>query len=342
MKVSGFIGISCLMATALSFTACSSDSDAANELATEQTATINFTAELPSSISARAAENATVYSDGTKATTLYYAVYTTDNNSDRLVLTNYGKDGDNCFKNDVVTFNNLKATVSLNLAIGHTYKFAFWAQSPEAKCYSFNTTTGAIDIDYSSMLCNDENTDAFYSNATLTFGANTEDQSITLSRPFAQLNIGATDYNDAKSLGLEVVTSQVSIFGVCNSLNLLTDTPSGFASVNFDFNTIPAKQQNSGVFPAKENGKYVDAVYTAMNYILVANGKQNLDIQFNYKDAAGTALGITDVRYLHNIPLERNHRTNVYGELLLSQQSWTIEIDPTIITPDYNVVYTEN
>ena len=334
------------LAAVASFASCTSENNAVADFENTQaqTETVTFTTTLPSSVSSRAAES-TTYGDGTKATTLYYAVYavteTEEATTKALVLTNYGKKGDDCYEEDAVTFSNRTATVTMSLATGKTYEVAFWAQSPKATCYSLNTKTGVITVNYTNMLCNDDNVDAFYASTKVTFGSASTAHSVTLHRPFAQLNIGITDAEEALAKGLDVEKSQISIFGVCNELNLLTGAASGFASATYGYNVIPEDQVGAGVFPAKENGNYVDAEYSAMAYIFVAS-KTTLDIQYNYVDKSGNALSMYDVHYLHNVPFEPNHRTNIYGDMLMAdEQTWTIKIDQSFIDPSYDNIYDE-
>ncbi len=344
MNLKQTMGALIALAAVSTMASCSSDDAIADfeNSRDQQTTTLSFTATLPGGLQSRAAESSTVYGDGTKATTLYYAVYAVDTTKTvtehSLVRTNYGVEGDNGFFADTVKFVNHTATIDLNLAIGKVYEVAFWAQSPDAKCYQFDTENGVIDIDYSKMVCNDDNTDAFYASTRVTFGQSTESHSVVLHRPFAQLNIGITDSAKGLEAGLAVEKSQIFIYGVCNKLNLLTGAASGFVGATYSFNTIPELQTGAGSFPAKENNVNVAAEYSAMAYVLV-DSKMSLDIQYNYVDKINTPLAGNDTHYLHNVPFEPNHRTNIYGDMFTTSQSWTIKIDQSFINPEYNNIY---
>lgn len=344
-----FLGMLALT-SAMTFVSCNSE-DGLNEVVATDQATVTFTTSLPTDLISRAATgvdnntslSSSVYGDGTKATTLYYAVYTYNAEGNTLVLTNYGKEGDNCYVKDDVNFVNLNAKVSFTLANGTAYKFVFWAQSPKAEQYSFNPATGDINIDYSKVICNDDNQDAFFASVDYTFSQGTS-QSVTLTRPFAQLNVGLTDYARAKEVGMEVAQSSLSIYKIPNTMNLITgeipvydagNLGFGSSDVNYDdalysFNTTPAKQANAGRFPAKENGEYVDAEYEAMVYILATD--KVYDIQFNYMSTTGVEKSYS----FFSVPLKPNHRTNIYGGLLLTNQEWTISINQNFLDPDMN------
>jgi hypothetical protein len=227
MKAPKFLIGMLAIASAFSFASCSNSEEDLNVASNESTVT--FTTALPTELISRAATGAdnnsglteSIYGDGLKATTLYYAVYTYNENGNNLVLTNYGKEGDNGFVNNPVKFNNLTATVSFTLANGTPYKFVFWAQSDEAAQYTFNPATGDIKIDYSKVVCNDDNQDAFFACVNYTFEQG-QGKSVTLTRPFAQLNVGLTDYARAKEVGMEVAETSMSIYKVPNTLNLIT------------------------------------------------------------------------------------------------------------------------
>lgn len=351
-----FLASAMMLAMALPFTSCSSESAedlSINASNVDKTSTISFNVALPTGIvnRSRATDDASlssiVFGDGTKATTLYYAVYavTTENSEtvNTLVETNYGSADqyeDGIFVDDQVEFVGHMATVSFALANGHPYKFVFWAQSPEVDCYTIDAEKGLLHIDYTKHACNDDNTDAFYACEALTYGDETANHEITLTRPFAQLNIGITDYKNAQIKGLDIEKSTITIAGAYNTLNLLTGEGSyqgtTLSSIELPAGEIPAKQDNAGVFPAKENGQYVDAEYVAMAYLLVGAEKQVFSLQFNYINGAGVELANTNLHYLDAVPLQRNHRTNLYGDLAVKEQTWTVKITPAFEDPDIN------
>lgn len=338
MKAKYFIGM--LMASA-AIVSCS-DANEMSELTTnaaQQKAEVTFTTSLPTELISRAgtgadngtALSASVFGDGMKATTLYYAVYATENGTNKLVLTNYGKDGDTAYKADAVTFTNLNATVTLSLPVGQEYKLAFWAQSASAECYTFNPATADITIDYSKGLANDDNLDAFFASTSLTVTSayTNQSQSVTLTRPFAQINVGVTDYAAAKEVGFEVVKTNLSFMYVNSVLNLLSgEASTPVLNGAYDYNVTPAQQANAGVFPAKENGEYVDAEYIAMAYVLT-NGP-TYDVQLNYTSNTGVVRSYG----IYNVPMTRNKRTNVYGGLLTGTQQLNVTISNAFVGED--------
>ena len=162
----------------LGVTSCSSD-DAPQVAADGET---SFTVRLPEELGSR------TFGDGKSATTLKYAVY--EHGSIQPITLS---DGENF---GTAQFNNLQTTVSLNLPRGKHYDIIFWAQNPDAP-YTFSAENRNVTIDYEAGYT--EENDAF-SYVLKNFAITTAtSQTVTLKRPFAQLNIGTTDYDMAQS-----------------------------------------------------------------------------------------------------------------------------------------------
>ena len=247
------------------------------------------------------------YSDGKTATTLQYAVYDAEGN----ILNDFTvTDG---------TINS-SANVDLQLTTGNTYSVIFWAAAPGAP-YTVNFTDKTMDVDYNGALSNDEGRDAFYKYHTFTVnGAQTE--TIELKRPFAQLNIGTADLAASTAAGYTPTRSSVTVENVYETLNLATGAVSDEAVVVFAENAIPSGQ----TFPVANNE------YLAMNYLLVSAEKEVVDLTFTYTD--GTT---AKTRTVGAVPVQRNYRTNIYGNLLTSDVDVNVEIEPDYETPDHLV-----
>jgi hypothetical protein len=299
-----------------------------NVLNTQET-TATITAIVSTDIASRSANDAAAYGDGTKATELFYALFDADNsNSFKLLRTNYGKTGDACFVNDVVTVRNLIANISLPLASGKKYTMVFWAQSPEATQYSFNPATAEIAIDSSKLRCNDDNQDAFYACQTFVFDAKAASLTVTLTRPFAQLNIGATDYADALAMGVEMSSSHLCVYNMPTKLNLIDGTTSDVVKyADYQYNSIPSSQANAGAFPAIADGEAVDAEYIAMAYVLVDKGKSLSDVEFDFTTDQIKSRGTDNVKEFHFVPMQRNSSANIYGDLFTAEVTWSVSIN---------------
>ena len=260
------------------------------------TSTVSFNLSTPQ-MASRA------YSDGMTATVLQYAVY---------------DEAGNILGGFTTTDATIKGstTVDLQLVTGNTYKVVFWAAAPNAP-YTVDLAAKTMSVSYDNALCNDEARDAFYAYKEFTVeGAQSE--RIELKRPFAQINIGTSDYAEATKAGYTPTKSSVEVTGVANTLNLFTGEATGEVNASFAF----AKIKKDETFPVDGNE------YLAMNYVLVGAEKQLVDVAFSYTDDSKTK-----DRVVSSVPVQRNYRTNIYGKLLTSQVDINVEIKPEYNEP---------
>ena len=266
----------------------------------QQELTLNLGSEATVSFNVATPEIAVkAYSDGTTATRLQYAVYDAAGG----ILPNLTKTD--------ATING-STTVNLQLTTGNTYSVIFWAAA-EGAPYTVDFATKTMTVDYNGAKCNDEARDAFYAYREFTVtGAQTE--TIELKRPFAQLNIGTADYEDAKKAGYVPTQSYVKVSEVYSKLNLKTGAVT--EKVN-DVTFATADIDKDETFPVAGNQ------YLAMNYVLVAKDKEVVDIEFTYTDGSNAK-----TRTVGSVPVQRNYRTNIYGKLLTSDVDINVEIKP--------------
>ena len=270
------------------------------------------------------------YGDGTTAKTVYVHVYQQDATGGLTYIQPAAKDASLKTPSQSLTLNGRKATYSTRLVTGQTYTFVFWAQADNAP-YKYNTEAKTITVDYASAAGNDESRDAFYNvlpNVKIE-GAYTA--SVQLSRPFAQLNFGAADYEEAKAAGLTVTDATVKLTHAATSLNLLDGTTAGDVTVTFASAALPA-DPNAILTAGGKNYKYV-----AMDYVLVGKSAKTLSEVTLNLTATGTQSTTPEFTY-SNVPLQANYRTNIVGNLFTSPAEVNITVDPAFDTPDYDVV----
>ena len=245
------------------------------------------------------------YSDGKTATVLQYAVYDAEGNElPDLTVTDAEIHG--------------STTVNLQLTTGNTYSVIFWAAAQDAP-YTVVFAAKTMTVDYSNAVSNDETRDAFYKYHTFTVkGAQTE--TIELKRPFAQLNIGTSDYAATSSAGYTPAYSYVKV-PVSSQLNLVDGSVDTAADVEFKLAAIPQGE----TFPVSGYD------YLSMNYLLVPADKEVVDLTFGYSES-NTAVEKT--RTVGSVPVQRNYRTNIYGQLFTSDVDINVEI-----VPDYDDEY---
>ena len=214
---------------------------------------------------------------------------------------------------------------------GQTYSFVFWAQNPNATTGAvvFDPTTGKVNVDYSKIKANDETLDAFTAHVNDLTVTGALSQSVTLKRPWAQVNYGSAqaDWDAAVAAGITVAKSKVTVNNVYTTLNALNGEVEGDATtadVVLAANTIPAKAATPRTLTVSgTNYKYI-----GLNYLLVGNeGQQSLikaDLQIFKEGDDNTPV---NTLAFSNVPVQRNYRTNIIGNLLTSQTQFSITLD---------------
>ena len=248
------------------------------------------------------------YSDGSTATALQYAVYDAT-----------GVELHALTKTDATI--NGSTTVKLQLTTGNTYSVIFWAAAPGAP-YSVDFENKTMTVDYSAAVSNDEARDAFYAYKTFTVNG-AQSETIELKRPFAQLNIGTGDYAASTNAGYTPTKSAVTVKNIYKTLDLVEGEVSESVEVAF----ASADINKNETFPV------AGYEYLAMNYLLVSKDKEVVDVEFTFADGADAK-----TRTVGSVPVQRNYRTNIYGNILTSEVDIKVEIKPEYETPD-NLVY---
>ena len=270
------------------------------------------------------------YGDGTTAKTVYVHVYQQDAKGGLTYIQPASKGASLKTPSQSLTLNGLKATYNTRLVTGQTYTFVFWAQADNAP-YTYDTDAKTITVDYASAAGNDESRDAFYNvlKDVKIEGAYTA--SVQLTRPFAQLNFGAADYEEAEAAGLTVTDAAVTLTHAATSLNLLEGTTAGDKTVTFASAALPADP--NAILTA--GGK--DYKYVAMDYVLVGKSAKTLSEVTLTLTATGVQSATPEFTY-SNVPLQANYRTNIVGNLFTSPAEVQIEITPGFGAPDNDVV----
>ena len=204
-------------------------------------------------------------------------------------------------------------------------------------------------MDYTAPVGNDEDRDAFFQHVELEVkGAST--QNVTLRRPFAQLNFATSDYAEAKKAGLKYGGSKVVVKNVHNTLNLLDGKASGAAEVTFDYAALVENETTTHPGTTDATKLYT---WLSMNYLLTGSvvpdaadvqkaDKELVDVAFEVyapgatDDVAGDLINTVNVS---QVPVQRNYRTNIYGNLLTSAVDFNIVIDPIYYEPAWDVEY---
>lgn len=309
-------------------------------------AQVTFSLGLEGGIATRA------ISDGTGAKKLVYAVYKLDADGNPVLQKVVGSNNDGQFVDAEAFDGGLTETVSVTLAKGQTYQVAFWAQNPSCNAYTTTDLTN-VEVDYEGATNNNDVRDAFFKTVEFTVNGN-QTIDVELKRPFAQINVGVykTDWEAAVKSGIEIEKSSVVIKDAATSINLLTGEVGAETTdveVSYSSNTIPNEDLKVDL---NGDGDYDDEneVYKwlSMSYILVADRNLDTDnngvlgdqratlesLQYTFSPVSGNNITFGDG--LNSVPVQRNWRTNILGQLLTGNIEFNITINP-IFEGDFNV-----
>lgn len=280
---------------------------------------VTFTAQLPGGPATKA------ISDGAKAVDLYFEVY--DEQQVKIAALRQVK------KN---AFSNLEATVTVQLVKGQTYNFIFWAQNP--KCTAYNVENlNKITIDYNGIKSQDETRDAFYAVEKGFKVTGPFSKPVVLNRPFAQLNMGTADAAAAEAAGVKVEQTKVVVEEVATVLYPFTGAVSDKKTVEFALADI-IKDEPLVVITkdAKDNEVSNSYQWLSMNYLLVSTpsadgaAKDLVKVTATIKHNKGEIPLVAS-----NVPVQRNWRTNLVGNLLTETGEFKVVIDKDYIN-DHN------
>ena len=310
-------------------TSCSTDEQDVVQSGNE--AQVTFSLGLEGGIATRA------ISDGTGAKKLVYAVY---NAEGELIKTIANADVNGQIVDNSAFDNGLTEDVTITLAKGQQYTVAFWAQNPNCTAYT-TTDLENVTVDYAG-LNNDETRDAFFKSETFTVTGSTE-MDVVLKRPFAQINVGVyqSDWDAAVASQIEIEKSKVTIEKAATSINLLTGAVAGEQTVEYGFDLIPAKftapetldvdLDNDGT---KENYVYLSMSYILANDATTGYAKTTLEgLDFTFAPISGNNINFSEG--LNAVPVQRNWRTNIIGQILTGDIKFNITLDP-IYDGEYN------
>lgn len=259
-----------------------------------------FSVDVPGVIGTKAGE-------GTKATKLYYQVF----DAEGAPVTGLPMQ---------VKDIHVSTTVNFQLIKDQTYNFVFWAQTAEAGYYTV-TDLRTITANYEGKNSNDENFDAFFAveKAITINGPITK--TVTLKRPFAQINVATTGVLKAGETTVNVdftgATSAVTVKGVPTVFSPLTDELSSPVNA-LQFASAAIPEGNFAVTGSTETYKYL-----AVNYVFAPVDGTVYDVE-----AALNVAGKDVTVKVPSVPAKRNYRTNIYGNLLTTTADFNVEIDP--------------
>ena len=242
---------------------------------------------------------------------------------DKLACAVY--DGETLYANATVAKAEGKFAYAPSLYYGKTYTVVFFA-------YKDGAYTVSDDLKTITRSGNGEAADAFTyketvkinANGTLTIDGAASEQtasnhSVTLTRPFAQLNIGTESLGDMTNAGATGV--KVTITGCAANYSAL-DGASGTSTVTY---TSTASDFSANKFTVNDT----EYSLVSLNYLFAAD---------NVTATVEVLNGTTTIRTieLSNLPLKANQKTNIYGNLVKGNLTFNVTMNPGFSATENN------
>ncbi len=275
---------------------------------------VTFNALLPEGIKTRA------IGDGTTANQLVVAVYEAGSDAE---LIRVDKQID------------ISTTVEFKLVKGKTYDFVFWAQNKKNGYYTIDDLKN-IKISYDGE-ANDEGRDAFFATRKGLLVTGAMNETVTLHRPFAQVNFGASDYAAAEGAGFKPTLSSFTATGAATVFCPFTEEGATEATVSYTAKELPKEDLKVKIGDKENSYKWL-----AMNYFIPVGKigeKQVSDVSATF--ALDAQSNKTVKISAPNAPVRSNYRTNILGSLLTDQTNFNVVIAPAFnevedTDPDYS------
>ena len=228
--------------------------------------------------------------------------------------------------------DGLTAGFDIRLVTSQTYKFVFWAdhvESVEGDAIKTDLHYNTADLRNISMQGDyngsgkDDTRDAFFASLEKLV-TNAFSESVELTRPFGQLNIKTEDLAsipDNQKDAFVPVTAGLSFKNLYTGFNAATGNLLGEP-------TAVAYKAASDVVDA--NGNLTVDYLFAPN---TAGGQHLVNMTLAVYNAAGEQITTKD---LNNIPVQRNYKTNVTGNLLTVDGKVNVMVTPAFSSPALN------
>ena len=248
--------------------------------------------------------------------------------------------------------------VELNLIQDQKYDILFWAQTEDGYVdvtetdgkYSFDSLR---DVPMNSNYLNNDNGAAFF-HAEKGFVPNGTSTTITLVRPFAQLNLGTTDKSLELSTGdVELLRSLITIKGVATNFNVYDGIGYGSKDVVYVYGPEVQGQAEKqpvdvpkdpatltiGEVPTTQTFNYV-----SMNYLAVLGDTKavvDVDAKIIVKDIAINGERTIEHSF-KSVPVQENYRTNIVGNLISSTTDFNVVVDADFAKDENGNLYPDN
>ena len=224
----------------------------------------------------------------------------------------------------VATVTNSQVTFSdLQLVPSQTYDFVLWADCGDGTADKYYNTTNlnAVTVNTANKAYtgNDDGFDAFYAKETYKVEGSFSKE-IILKRPFGQLNIKTNDLGSITHNNLKPSQVKVSFKSIPTTFNVLTEEAGNPQNITY---IAPIEDAVTGDL--------------TVDYILAAPEQAELfDFTMTFINADDTEITTNDS--FRNIPIRRNYRTNISGNLVSKQGALNVKVNSKFYTTPESLI----
>ena len=277
----------------VAFAAVACQKEQLSDISSEGEETVTFTVQTDAAATKATADND---GDGAGLSRCLVAVYMKTGNSSYQL-----------YDTPTATGSGLNYTFTVNLIRKQTYQIVVWADKGK---YTVSEDLSSVTRIADDKACNSDAYDAFYASTEFVQGTTTS-TTIKAKRPFAQLNLITKDLNEEFQPGAVSVTytSPQSFNPFDGSVSNMTEVTYKADSPYYNPTTVTTATQHTLV----------------MNYLFAAADDQTIlpSVKMTAKLTVDAEIEVA------NVPVKRNYRTNIIGNLLTEQTDFTITVDPS-------------
>lgn len=262
---------------------------------------VNIVINLPRDMQTRI-----TFGDESKVTldNLQWTIYEIKSSGEKKLVTNGQK--------KAFEASQTQESVTVSLVKGKTYRIAFYADNSSNGFVSY--ADGNVNVNYSAAVSNDREEDAFIGKTEEFTVTGPLEQTVTLTRPFAQLNWGTDDLDE------------ITVRNIINDLSVQVEITTGlYRTMNVLTGELSDPVAGATLFPAVRMNALPDETFPvngytlmAMNYLLTGKGTLDCVLRFDSN--------VAPVK-VNAVPVNENYRTNIYGSLLTAPGVFNLLID---------------
>ena len=289
----------------------------------DATVNVTFTIATPRTIQSKVntdGNGESTIANGHNIDSLFYEIYAKDN-FDKLLGEGRTK------TEEALTDGSKTFKLTLKLVLDQPYSILFWAHADGGYKYYDVTDLTQVKIrdNYSDFDANDESRAAFH--ARCDFNADGTPQSVEMTRPFAQLNLGTSTMESSLMGDIEVKTTKVEVSNVANVFDVSERVGrlelEGADELSVEFNATATPHGSIDNTQKLLKVKTEEYHWLGMNYIVIEGAR---DVASTVDVTIETNAGIV-THTINNVPFGQNYRTNLIGNFLISDVTFNIIVD---------------